>query len=69
MRSGLSSTDGRRMQAHAGASLSQSQVQIWWQEQHFRKVKYGFHGRHVTFAKSGTDFVAGAALSQDQVQI
>ena len=50
--------------------------------QHFRKVKHRFRGRRSTFARSSTDFlgrrstfrmscadfVAGAALSQGQVQ-
>ena len=40
-----------------------------WQAQHFNKVKYRFRGRRSTFARSITDFVAGAALSQGQVQI
>ena len=64
----------------ADAALSQGHVQIsWqaqhfhkvisWQAQHFRKVKYRFRGRRGTFARSSTDFVAGAALSQGQVQI
>ena len=41
-----------RLSTHfvAGAALSQGQVQILWQAQHFRR--------------SSTDFVAGAALSQ-----
>ena len=47
----------------AGAALSQGQVQISWQSQHFRKVKCKIRGRHSTFARSSTDFVAGAALS------
>ena len=64
---------GRRRQIHfvAGAALSQGEVQIsWqaqqisWQAQHFRKVSYRFCGRRSTFPRSGTDFVAGAALSQ-----
>ena len=54
----------------AGAALSQGQVQISWQAQRFRKVKYRFPGsRSSTFARSSADFVAGAALSQGQVQI
>ena len=65
----------------AGAGLSQGQVQISWQSQHFRKVKYRFEaqhfrkvkhrfrGRRSTFARSSADFVAGAALSQGRVQI
>ena len=60
----------------SGAALSQGrrtavagQVQISWQAQHFRKVRYRFCGRHSTFARSGTDFVAGTILSQGQVQI
>ena len=44
-------------------------VQISWQAQHFRMVEYRFRGRRSTFATSGTDFVAGAILSQGQVQI
>ena len=65
----------------AGASLSQGQVNISWQAQHFRKVKYNlwqaqhfrtvkcrFCGRRSAFARSSAEFVAGAALSQGQVQ-
>ena len=52
----------------AGAALSQGQVSISWQAQHFRKVKYKIRGRRITFARSSTEFVAGAALSQGQVQ-
>ena len=60
-----------------GAALSQGEVQISWQAQHFRKSKdrfcgkrrYRFRGRHSTFAKPSTDFVAGAAFSQGQVHI
>ena len=52
----------------AGAALSQGQVQISWQAQHFRKVKYRFRGRRSTFARSSAKFVAGAAISQGQVQ-
>ena len=51
----------------AGAALSQGQVQVLWQAQHFRKVKYRFRGRRSTFAMSSIDFVANAALSQAQV--
>ena len=73
----------RGMRTHfvAGAALSQGQVQISWQAQHFRKdgadflagamlsqVRYRFHGRRSTFARSGTEFVAGAGLLQDQAQ-
>ena len=47
----------------------QGRVQISWQAQHVRNVKYRFRGRRGTFARSSTDFVAGAALSQGQVQI
>ena len=60
----------------AGAALSQGrrnafegQVQISRQAQHVRKVRYRFRGRRRTFAKSGTDFVARAILSEGQVQI
>ena len=35
----------------AGAALSQGQVWISWQAQHFRKVKYRFRGRRSTFAR------------------
>ena len=52
----------------AGAALSQGQVSISWQAQHFRKVKCQIHGRRSTFARSSTKFVAGASLSQGQVQ-
>ena len=48
----------------AGAALSQGQVQISWQAQDFRKVRYRFCGSRSTFARSGTDFMAAAALSQ-----
>ena len=51
----------------AGAALSQGQVSISWQAQHFRKVKCRFRGRRSTFPRSSVDFVAGAALSQGQV--
>ena len=44
-------------------------VRISWQAQCFRKVKDRFRGRRSTFARSGTDFVAGAVLSQGQAQI
>ena len=60
----------------AGKALSQGQVQISWQAQHFRKVgamlsqvRCRFRGRRSTFARCGTDFAASAALSQGQVQI
>ena len=53
----------------AGATPSQGQVQISWQAQHFRKVKYRFRGRCSTFTRSSAKFVAGASLSQGQVQI
>ena len=36
----------------AGAALSQGQVKISWQAQHFRKVKYTFRGRRSTFAST-----------------
>ena len=52
----------------AGAALSQGQVSISWQAQHFRKVKCQIRGRRSTFARSSTKFVAGASLSQGQVQ-
>ena len=38
----------------AGAALSQGQVQISWQAQHYRKAGYRFRGRHNTFARSST---------------
>ena len=53
----------------AGAVLSQGQVQISWQGQHVRRVKYIFRGRCNIFTGSSTDFVAGAAFLQGQVQI
>ena len=63
------------MQFVAGEALSQGrrntfagQVQISRQAQHFR-VRDRFCGRRSTFARSGTDFVAGAILSEGQVQI
>ena len=37
--------------------------------QHFRKVRNRFGGRRSTFARLGTDFVAGTILSQGHVQI
>ena len=48
----------------AGAALWQCKVQIPWQAQHFRKVRYRLRGRHSTFARSATDFAAGAAHSK-----
>ena len=36
--------------------------------EHFRKVKCRFCDRRSTFARSSTDFVAGAALSKGQVR-
>ena len=42
-----------------GAALSQGQVQISWQAQHFRKVKYRYRGRRCSFASLGADFVRG----------
>ena len=60
----------------ARAALSQGrrnafagQVQISWQAQRFRKVRYRFRGRRSTFARCGPDFVAGTILSEGQVQI
>ena len=44
-------------------------VQISWQAQHFRKVKYRFGGKRSTFARSSADFFGGAALSQGQVHV
>ena len=46
----------------AGAALSQGQAQTAWQAQHFGKVRYRFRGRRSTFARSGSDFLAGAPL-------
>ena len=43
----------------AGAALSQGQV----------FPRFELRGRRSTFARSSTDFVAGAALSQGQAQI
>ena len=43
-------------------------MQISWQGQHFRKVRNRFRGRGITFARSSAKFVAGATLSQGQVQ-
>ena len=37
----------------AGAACSQGQVQISWQTQQFRKVRYRFRGRRNTFASKG----------------
>ena len=51
----------------AGAALSQGQVQNSWHAQHFRKVKCEKRGRRSTFARSSTDFVAGAALLHGQL--
>ena len=53
----------------AGATLSQAQLQILWQAQHFCKLNCRFRGRRNTFASSIADFVAGATLSQAQLQI
>ena len=60
----------------ASATLSQGQVHILWQAQHFCKVRRRFLGRHcasarldtdlVAFAWSSTDFQAGATLSTDR---
>ena len=44
-------------------------MQISWQTRHFRVVEYRLRGKRGTFARSGTDFVASAVLSQGQVQI
>ena len=38
----------------AGAAFSQGQVQIPWQAQQFRKVRYRFRGRRNTFVIEGT---------------
>ena len=56
----------------AGAVLSQGQGQaqhfrkvryrFWWQAQRFRKAGCRFRGRRDTFARSCTDFVAGAVF-------
>ena len=46
----------------AGAALSQGQVQILWQAQHFSKVKHRLGGRRSIFARS--TFAAGARKSQ-----
>ena len=46
----------------ARAALSQGQVQIFWQAQHFSKVKHTFGGRRSIFARS--TFAAGARKSQ-----
>ena len=40
-----------------------------WHAQHFCKVRYRLCGRRSTFARSGTDFAASAALSQGTAQI
>ena len=62
----------------AGAAFWQGRAQISWQAQHFRKVKCRFRfARSSTdfvagaalFARSSTDFVAGAAFSLAQAQI
>ena len=61
-------------------SAALSQEPGLWQALHFDKVTYRFRGisaapskvkcrlrgRHSTFARSGTDFVAFAALSEDR---
>ena len=65
----------------AGAAFSQGAVQISRQAQHFRKVRSRFRGRRNTVARCGpdfaagvntfargTNFAAGAALSQGTVQ-
>ena len=46
----------------ARAALSQGQVQVLWQAQHFSKVKHRFGGRRSIFARS--TFAAGARKSQ-----
>ena len=51
----------------AGAALSQGTVHISRQAQRFRKLRYRFRGRRSTFATSGVDFAAGAALSRGTV--
>ena len=48
----------------AAAALSKGQQQIRWHAQHFHKVGHRLRGRHRSFARSGTDFSAGAAISQ-----
>ena len=49
-------------------AFARSRKISWW-AQYFRKVRYRVHGRHSTFARPGTDFVALSILSQGQVQI
>ena len=44
-------------------------LQSLWQVHHFRIVIDFVAGRRSTFARSGTDFVAGAELSYNQVKI
>ena len=44
-------------------------VCLAWQAQHFGKVGCRFRGRRSFFESSDADFVAGAALSQGQVQM
>ena len=41
-------------------ALPQGQLQISWQAQHFRKVRYRFRGRRSTFTQSSTVFAAGS---------
>ena len=40
-----------------GTALSQGVLQISWQVQHFRKVRYRSRGRRSTFASLRADFV------------
>ena len=42
-------------------------MQISWEGQHFRKVRHRLLGRGSVFARSRTDFLAGAAFAQGQV--
>ena len=43
-------------------------MQISRQGQRFREVRNRFRGKGITFARSSTELVAGAAISQGQVQ-
>ena len=50
----------------AGAALSQGQVQISCQTQHFRKVRWGIRGRRSTFAVSRVVGCRGSAFTRSR---
>ena len=65
---GLSHSEVQQLQRFRKVEFG-SAVQISRRAQRFLKTSYRFVGRRSAFALSITDFVAGAALSQGQVQI